>query len=69
MDGLPTVAPNLLGGGATSAWLRILAKLRWTTSAWIMERRLVDQNSASWNHVALWLSRLKTLRDADTQVA
>jgi hypothetical protein len=30
---------------------------------------MVDQNSASWNHVALWLSRLKTLRDADAQVA
>jgi hypothetical protein len=30
-------------GRSTVAWLSILAKLWWTTSAWIMERRLVDQ--------------------------
>jgi hypothetical protein len=29
-------------GRSTFAWRRILVKLRWTTSAWIMERRLVD---------------------------
>jgi len=29
---------------------------------------LVDQNIASWNQVALWLSRLKTFVEADTRV-
>jgi hypothetical protein len=48
----------------TSAWLTILAKLRWTICAWIMERRLVDQNSASWNHVTNWLRRVDRLQQA-----
>ena len=30
---------------------------------------MVDQNSASWNQIALWLSRIKTLADVDTRVA
>ena len=33
------------------------------------ERRMVDQTGASWNQVALWLSRIKTLRDADMRVS
>jgi hypothetical protein len=28
-----------------------------------------DQNSGSWNQVALWLSRLKAFKDADTPAA
>ena len=28
------------------------------------ERRLVDQNSASWNHITSWLHRVEALRDA-----
>ena len=34
------------------------------SSACICERRMVDQNSASWNHIATWLQRLETLRCA-----
>jgi hypothetical protein len=48
----------------TSAWLTILAKLRWTISAWIMERRLVDQNIASWNPLTSWLETVDALRRA-----
>jgi hypothetical protein len=29
---------------------------------------IVDQTGASWNQVALWLSRIKTLRGADMRV-
>jgi hypothetical protein len=64
--GLPTVAPNRLEGRSTFAWLKILAKLRWTTSAWIMERRLVDLTGASWNPTRAWLLRIARLRDASS---
>ena len=30
------------------------------------ERRMVDQNSASWNRVAEWLTRIGTLRSLCT---
>jgi hypothetical protein len=42
-----------------------------TTFAWLAEpklgeaeRRLVDQNIASWNQIALWLKQLQELRPA-----
>ena len=46
---------------STVAWLRILAKLWWTTSAWIMERRLVDPPFRSWNQIADWLRQVGAL--------
>ena len=62
-QGLPTVAQKLtVEGRSTVAWLIYLAKLWWTTSAWIMERRLVDQTVASWNQTALWLRQVDGLR-------
>ena len=32
--------------------------------ACIHERRMVDQSSASWNHITLWLRQLQELRVA-----
>ena len=46
---------------STVAWLRILAKLWWTTSAWILERRLVDLRFGSWNLVARWLKQIASI--------
>ena len=45
--------------------------LRWTPilARASRQRKLVDQTGASWNQVALWLSRIKTLRDADMRVS
>jgi len=39
-----------------------LVALRWASFAYTHERRLVDQNSAIWNQVAVLLSRIDALR-------
>jgi hypothetical protein len=59
--GLPTVAQ-------VRQWrvhLRLAQNLGQATAdnlRLIMERRLVDQNSASWNQLLPWLRRVDTLR-------
>ena len=48
---------------ATSARLRVAARRYGAASfACIHERRMVDQNSASWNQVSLWLRQVAGLR-------
>ena len=58
--GLPTVAQGL----SWKVHLRSRTIRRATVDnlRLIMERRLVDQNSASWNHVVLWMRKLGSLR-------
>ena len=56
-QGLPTVA--LEGDREGPAFA---AKPLWPTFACDRERRLVDQNSASWNRVSAWLRRLEGLK-------
>jgi hypothetical protein len=51
-------------GGPPSLGLQFGAKLRWTTFAWDQERRLVDQNNASWNPLTSWLRNIEALRIA-----
>jgi hypothetical protein len=52
--------PPLRGYGATSFACH---KLAWFTEPKLAEgeRRMVDQNSASWNRVVLWMRQLKSL--------
>ena len=51
-------------GKSTFAWLRISAKTTVDNLRLITERRLVDQNSASWNRITTWLRAVSRLRDA-----
>ena len=58
--GLPTVALAETGDRPAFA----ASQLRRATSALTGERRLVDQNSASWNQMSSWLKRVQALRTA-----
>jgi serine/threonine protein kinase len=40
------------------------ATVWWVTFAYTPERRLVDQTSASWNQVIIWLHNIEVLRTA-----
>jgi len=62
---LPSEARSWFKAGPPSLALNSNAKRRWTPSfACNHERRMVDQNIASWNQVHEWLSRLDAVRHA-----
>ena len=50
--------------GCPPSWLRILAKLRWTTSAWIVERRLVAKIFPRWNPLTSWMRQIEEFQRA-----
>ena len=56
-------------GRSTVAWRSHLAKRWWTTSAWIMERRMVDPNFASWNPMLRWLRGIEAFHLAAARSA
>jgi hypothetical protein len=52
------------GTKPTFAWLEFSAKLWRASFACDHERRMVDQNSASWNRLAHWFGLIELLKKA-----
>jgi mannose/cellobiose epimerase-like protein (N-acyl-D-glucosamine 2-epimerase family) len=54
--------PQAIGVEAVAVSDRLRQRFGAASFAYIHERRMVDQNRASWNQIAPWLKRLNALR-------